>query len=196
MKRLKTAHNNHRTIHYMILTSMFIMLCSMTECVNPDPVLTEMKSIEAVPCDFSGEQIEIDLDCTSFAKDAFVIGVFTESEEVEYQPVGCDIVLNPLLHPVTDIRIITIGNFSDKYPPGSIINELFMPIGLNLTRPDMPWPNKGNADTFISYDTQFGSCVCYVLRFIPEPGEYQFRIEYELSDGHILSSETPIVTLY
>lgn len=86
--------------------------------------------------------------------------------------------------PVTAIRIFTLTDFDADHPAGSDVFTLFRTIYWAV---DLSLPLTG-----------FYSLYGYrlVLMTYPQPGNYQFRVEFELEDGTIVSEETEMLEFY
>lgn len=86
--------------------------------------------------------------------------------------------------PVTAIRIYTLTDFDADHPAGSDVFTLFRTIYWAV---DLSLPLTG-----------FYSLYGYrlVLMTYPQPGNYQFRVEFELEDGTIVSEETEMLEFY
>lgn len=111
---------------------------------------------------------------------------------------GCDFSkepIHPLSVPVNDIRIFTIYDLSEDYPAGSMVNTAFGLVdAMNFYDP-IPWPDKGEKDAFITHAYFDPVPFIFAIRVPAKPGAAQFRVEFELSNGRVLSSLTPEVTL-
>lgn len=86
--------------------------------------------------------------------------------------------------PVTDIRIVTLTDFSAEYHAGSDVFPLFRTLygAISLTVPV----------TCFYRDYRYR----LVLMTYPQPGSYQFRVELELEDGTVFSNETEMLEFY
>lgn len=86
--------------------------------------------------------------------------------------------------PVTAIRILTLTDFDTDHPAGSDVFPLFRTIywAAGLTVP------------LTGFHSLYGYKL--VLMTYPQPGNYQFRVEFELEDGTIFSEETEILEFY
>lgn len=181
-------------LHTILLPVSFLILSSMTECSDSKPTVIEFTSIDALVCDFTGPDIIYEEGRDIFNRKGFAIRVQASATTLDGST-GSEKCDNPLKHPVIDIRIITINDFDDEHKAGDKINELFG-IAFRNQKPNISWPERGSDGTFISYGHPFYEFTEYAIRSYPEQGEYKFKVEYELSDGTILTSETPTIMLY
>ncbi|MDR0989357.1 MAG: DUF5034 domain-containing protein [Prevotellaceae bacterium] len=85
---------------------------------------------------------------------------------------------------VVATRILTLTDFDARYPAGSQVSELFY-----------QWrtPTTGLPQAF---HTLSGQEFRMVLMTYPAPGHYQFRVEFELEDGSVMSADTEPLTFY
>lgn len=102
---------------------------------------------------------------------------------------------NPLVSPVIDITIVTIGDYNEDYPDGSVINEAFAIAYRMAAYSPIPWPAKNDAPAYITHSTAGEANVSFVVRTFPQPGEHQFCVNYTLADGRVLSATTQKVTM-
>lgn len=102
---------------------------------------------------------------------------------------------NPLVSPVTDISIVTIGDYNEDYPDGSVVNEVFAIAYHMAAYAPIPWPDKNDAPAYITHSKAEYAEVSFVVRMQPQPGEHQFSVSYTLADGRVLSATTQKVTM-
>lgn len=172
----------------ILCVTLAVTVVSCTETVKLD-----YTSIEATVVSFP-EMNDNNLE-TEFPHDRFAIYVMAIAEIMEVEPYSIDNRKNPLIHPVTDITIVTIGDYNSDYPDGSVVNEAF---GIAYRYDDyspIPWPDKGDAPAYITHSDYMCPRVRFVVRVLPQPGEHQFCVNYTLSDGRVLSATTQKVTL-
>ncbi|MFK7758267.1 MAG: DUF5034 domain-containing protein [Flavobacteriales bacterium] len=96
---------------------------------------------------------------------------------------------------VTDLRVITLTDFNEDFTFGDDVSPLFLERKFNGTTLGLI-----TATDEIIYDYSFTQYEDYVMDLVltqaPElQGDYQFRVEVELSDGRVLEVITPIVFL-
>jgi len=101
-----------------------------------------------------------------------------------------------LVNPVIDIRIYTIYPLSAKYPAGSLVNDAFGLVdAINMSRP-IPWPDKGDKEAYITHTFFPPDTFIFAIRKPVAEGPAQFRVEFEMADGRVLSSLSPVATIY
>lgn len=167
----------------------------MTECSDPEPIDVDITGIKVYINNLDSHNLsspDSDNEQIVINRNRFKLIVMAKTPEIDYHAFSNEVYFDRLVHPVTDVKIITINRFNETYPAGSIVNAAFGVTNPSLTYLGLPWPERGKADAFIS---KFYFPLYYIIRTSPDPGEHQFRIEYTLSNGNILTTETPLITL-
>lgn len=191
-----------RTIPTLIAITVAFFLMSMTGCEDEAPVKIDFKSASVTVVEFTYGSpdenrqegwVKLDIPYNMFA-----LQVDFEVERLE-EP-GFDNTYssdgdNPLQYPVTDIRIITIGDYNERYPDGSVINDAFG-VYRRFTMPyPVSWPDAGKDGAFITH-WYLSDPLFLVVREAPTPGEHQFCVEFVLSDKRVLTSTTKVINFY
>lgn len=192
-----------RKIHTLIaLVVALLFALAQTGC-GTNPILIDFTAIKANVVDFipgSGPEWIWNEDefKSEYPYNLFALQVEFDVERLEENGYGEDSADpdNPLKYPVTDIRIITIGNYNERYPDGSIVNDAFGVFERFNYVYNISWPSLGDNKAFITHWYLYGNPIFFVVRDLPTPGEHQFRVEFELSDKRILTSTTKIINFY
>jgi hypothetical protein len=92
-------------------------------------------------------------------------------------------------------RIITLTDFSDRYPAGSDVSRLFHQYLSTDTGIPAPF-DKVERD--ILYDWQPLEEIRFELALMtyPAAGTYQFRVEFEMENEEVIAAETELLELY
>lgn len=96
---------------------------------------------------------------------------------------------------VSDIRVFTLSDFNEEVTAGDEVSNLFLERKFNGVTEGLI-----TAADQIIYDYGYAEYDTYVMDLVltqapNEQGDFQFRVEIELTDGRVLEVLTPIVFL-
>lgn len=179
---LKNAFTMKTKLLFTISCCCLFLLFSAMSCDEDDYIPTstqiDLTGLELSSLNNSGKDpVEItDGRCPKEAYMLRIVPIFDKDDE-HYDSYE-------LNTPVTAIRIFTLTDFDADHPAGSDVFTLFRTIYWAV---DLSLPLTG-----------FYSLYGYrlVLMTYPQPGNYQFRVEFELEDGTIVSEETEMLEFY
>ncbi|MGN1245971.1 MAG: DUF5034 domain-containing protein [Muribaculaceae bacterium] len=172
---------------------LIVMAIAMASCGYDDVVTDRVEGVNVESFDNSGELPKKigDGKCNRMAYLLWVSFSLGDNADVAH-----------LAQPMTDLRIVTLGDFDAGHQAGSDVTELF---ALHPIRPEISMTdydtNNYEAVRFSmpsaqhKLDTIYREGAYFMLITPPEPGQQcQFRVEVRFADGSTMQATGDVVT--